>query len=55
MNHHTFSHKRTSPVAGDGEGPGRKALQLCHQVAETLDEVLAECADPLRSDERGLD
>ncbi len=28
-----------------GAGPDRKALQLCHQVAETLEEVLAECGD----------
>ena len=26
-------------------GLDRKALQLCHQVAETLEEVLAECGD----------
>ncbi|QEH32056.1 ribosome-binding factor A [Aquisphaera giovannonii] len=55
MNHHTFSQKRMSPVAGDAEGPGRKALQLCHQVAETLDEVLAECADPLLQGLRVVD
>src|SRR4051812_8456744 len=34
-----------------GGGPGvaddRKTMQLCHQVAVTLDEVLAECGDPL--------
>jgi len=36
---------------GRGGGPaepnGRKALQLCHQVAVTLSEVLADCGDPL--------
>ncbi len=36
---------------GRGGGPtepaGRKAMQLCHQVAVTLSEVLAECGDPL--------
>ena len=26
-------------------GLDRKAIQLCHQVAETLEEVLAECGD----------
>ncbi|WP_337174507.1 ribosome-binding factor A [Paludisphaera sp.] len=25
----------------------RKAMQLCHQVAVTLNEVLADCADPV--------
>jgi ribosome-binding factor A len=34
-----------------GGGPGatvdRKTMQLCHQVAVTLEEVLAECGDPL--------
>jgi len=32
------------------EGSGsadHKTMQLCHQVAVTLDEVLAECGDPL--------
>jgi len=28
-------------------GIDRKALQLCHQVAETLEEVLADCGDGL--------
>ncbi len=34
-----------------GGGPAapvdRKTMQLCHQVAVTLEEVLAECGDPL--------
>jgi ribosome-binding factor A len=29
------------------EPKDRKAMQLCHQVAVTLGEVLAECADPV--------
>lgn len=29
------------------EPSGRKAMQLCHQVAVTLSEVLAECGDPV--------
>jgi ribosome-binding factor A len=33
----------------------RKALQLSHQVAETLQEVLAECADPVLQALRVLD
>ncbi|MDG3007354.1 ribosome-binding factor A [Paludisphaera mucosa] len=37
--------------AGRGGGPSeptsRKAMQLCHQVAVTLSEVLADCGDPL--------
>ncbi|WP_165230728.1 ribosome-binding factor A [Aquisphaera insulae] len=55
MNHHTSSHNRTSPVSDGAELPGRKALQLCHQVAETLDEILAECADPLLQGLRVVD
>ncbi len=38
-----------------GEGPDRKALQLCHQVAETLEEVLAECGDVVLQALRVLD
>src|SRR5271157_2059393 len=38
-----------------GEGPDRKALQLCHQVAETLEEVLAECGDAVLQALRVLD
>jgi ribosome-binding factor A len=33
----------------------RKALQLCHQVAETLEEVLAECGDSVLQGLRVLD
>jgi ribosome-binding factor A len=33
----------------------RKALQLCHQVAVTLDEVLAECGDTVLQNLRVLD
>lgn len=36
-------------------GPDRKALQLCHQVAETLEEVLAECGDAVLQELRVLD
>ncbi len=36
-------------------GPDRKALQLCHQVAETLEEVLAECGDGVLQALRVLD
>lgn len=42
-----------------GGGPGatvdRKTMQLCHQVAVTLEEVLAECGDPLLHGLRVLD
>ena len=41
----------SSPQAG----LDRKALQLCHQVAETLEEVLAECGDGLLQALRVLD
>ena len=37
------------------EAPDRKALQLCHQVAETLEEVLAECGDGVLQSLRVLD
>jgi ribosome-binding factor A len=47
-------HARPRLVAGgphtrtrSSPGLDRKALQLCHQVAETLEEVLAECGDGL--------
>ncbi len=30
-------------------------MQLCHQVAETLEEVLAECGDVVLQDLRVLD
>jgi ribosome-binding factor A len=36
-------------------GLDRKALQLCHQVAETLEEVLAECGDTVLQALRVLD
>lgn len=36
-------------------GLDRKALQLCHQVAETLEAVLAECGDSLLQGLRVLD
>jgi ribosome-binding factor A len=36
-------------------GLDRKALQLCHQVAETLEEVLAECGDAVLQRLRVLD
>jgi len=38
-----------------GEGLDRKLLQLCRQVAETLDEVLAECGDGVLQALRVLD
>jgi ribosome-binding factor A len=41
MSHHTLSRKGAAEA-----GPGRKAAQLCRQVAVTLQEVLAECRDP---------
>jgi ribosome-binding factor A len=37
------------------EGLDRKAVQLCHQVAETLEEVLAECGDAVLQSLRVLD
>ena len=47
-------HARVSPApagphsrSGPRAGIDRKALQLCHQVAETLEEVLADCGDGL--------
>lgn len=43
------------PHGRSGEGPDRKALQLCHQVAETLEEVLAECGDGVLQALRVLD
>jgi ribosome-binding factor A len=48
LNHHAAlhltvgrAHRRDRPAAG----LDRKVIQLCHQVAETLDEVLADCGD----------
>jgi ribosome-binding factor A len=50
------------PAHGHGRGKSqsqtgldRKALQLCHQVAETLEEVLAECGDSYLQGLRVLD
>jgi ribosome-binding factor A len=47
-------HARGRPAPGGPHARGRsiagldrKAVQLCHQVAETLEEVLAECGDGL--------
>ena len=40
-------HRRGGRGGGPTEPAGRKAMQLCHQVAVTLSEVLAECGDPL--------
>ena len=55
-------HSRSRIMPGDRhlhgrpqEGPDRKALQLCHQVAETLEEVLAECGDIVLQALRVLD
>jgi len=45
------SHARGSSRAG----LDRKALQLCHQVAETLEEVLADCGDGLLQALRVID
>lgn len=39
--------RRGGRGGGPAEPAGRKAMQLCHQVAMTLSEVLAECGDPL--------
>lgn len=51
MRHHTYSRGRTLSRTPSGDppamAPDRKALQLCHQVAVTLQEVLADCGDPL--------
>ncbi|MGC8640341.1 MAG: ribosome-binding factor A [Isosphaeraceae bacterium] len=43
------------PQGRSRPGLDRKALQLCHQVAETLEEVLAECGDSVLQDLRVLD
>lgn len=40
---------------GGGSAADHKAMQLCHQVAITLDEVLAECGDSLLQGLRVLD
>ncbi len=39
--------RRGGRGGGPSEPAGRKAMQLCHQVAVTLSEVLADCGDPL--------
>jgi ribosome-binding factor A len=44
-------HRRDRPQVG----LDRKVIQLCHQVAETLDEVLAECGDAFLQALRVLD
>ena len=38
---------RLARRGGGGGAAEHKTMQLCHQVAVTLDEVLAECGDPL--------
>jgi ribosome-binding factor A len=55
-------HARSKPMLGvrpsrsrSSAGLDRKVLQLCHQVAETLEEVLAECGDAVLQDLRVLD
>lgn len=55
-------HSRSRFMPGDRHWHGRsqagldrKALQLCHQVAETLEEVLAECGDAVLQALRVLD
>ena len=44
-----------SPRGNSRVGLDRKALQLCHQVAETLEEVLADCGDAVLQDLRVVD
>ena len=39
--------RRGGRGGGPSEPSGRKAMQLCHQVAVTLSEVLADCGDPV--------
>jgi ribosome-binding factor A len=46
---------RTSRRGGSDGGLDRKVLQLCHQVAETLEEVLADCGDGILQALRVLD
>jgi ribosome-binding factor A len=60
MNPHGRSRPAMVPAHGRGKsqyqtGLDRKALQLCHQVAETLEEVLAECGDSYLQGLRVLD
>jgi ribosome-binding factor A len=46
---------RSSRRSGSDSALDRKTMQLCHQVAVTLDEVLAECGDPLLQGLRVVD
>jgi ribosome-binding factor A len=58
VNPHGRLRSAVEPAHGRGRsltGLDRKALQLCHQVAETLEEVLAECGDTLLQGLRVLD
>jgi ribosome-binding factor A len=58
VNPHGKPRPAMEPAHGRGRsltGLDRKALQLCHQVAETLEEVLAECGDTLLQGLRVLD
>jgi ribosome-binding factor A len=62
MNPHGRPRSAVEPAHGHGRGKSqsqtgldRKALQLCHQVAETLEEVLAECGDSYLQGLRVLD
>jgi ribosome-binding factor A len=43
------------PQGRSRTGLDRKAVQLCHQVAETLEEVLADCGDAVLQALRVLD
>jgi ribosome-binding factor A len=55
---HAFSRLAMNGASRHGRcrpGLDRKALQLCHQVAETLEEVLAECGDAVLQALRVLD
>jgi len=47
MVHHLRSRRSGSGPEGADRPVDRKACQLCRQVAVTLDEVLAECGDPV--------
>jgi ribosome-binding factor A len=58
VNPHGKPRPAMEPAHGRGRpqtGLDRKALQLCHQVAETLEEVLAECGDTYLQGLRVLD
>ena len=43
--HKRPGHRKRDWKPAPNERPDRKACQLCRQVAETLDEVLADCGD----------